>query len=362
MKAFESLINTADPRVVGRCKHKLSDILIIALATYLCGGDDYVSMYELCKDRGAALYPLVELPNGCPSVDTFERVLQHINPDSLRACLEVYGKDLIGELQGKLVSIDGKRVRGASTKNGTIHILSAWVDEHSLSLAQTTVEEKANEIVAIPEVLDSLDLTGAVVSLDAMGTQTSIAEHIIKAGANYVLCLKANHKHLLEDVQDGFTGQAMRFTYSTLDKGHGRIEERLYTAISAKEIIESSEISAWQHLQSVVRVERKVTLSDGQNRHDVQYYLSSLDASLVSDIGTYIRGHWGIENRLHWQLDVTFGEDSCQASKGFAPINLNIIRKFAIAIVTQKKDKSSVQKRLFRAALNVEYLKELLKI
>lgn len=196
-----------DPRVVGRCKHKLSDILVIALASYLCGGEDYESMHELCLERGASLRPPVELPNGCPSVDTFERVLQRIEPQSLYACLQVYGKELISDLEGKHIAIDGKRLKGSKKKTGSTHILSAWVDEVGLSLAQETVAEKRNELQAIPEVLDSLDLSGAVISIDAMGTQTNIAEQIIQSEADYILSLKSNQKHLYEDVQDCFTGQ-----------------------------------------------------------------------------------------------------------------------------------------------------------
>ena len=152
----------------GRCKHKLSDILIIAIATYLCGGDDYASMYEFCKHRGESLKPLLELPNGCPSVDTIERVISRIDPTAFAECLSVFGNTLVDDLKGKLVSIDGKRIRGSKSSNSCTHIL--------ISIAGKAVEEKSNEITAIPDVLDSIDLTGAVVSIDAMGTQTDIAQ------------------------------------------------------------------------------------------------------------------------------------------------------------------------------------------
>ena len=165
-----------DPRVKGCCKHKLSDILIIAIATYLCGGDDYVSMYEFCKHRGESLKPLVELPNGCPSVDTIERVISRIDPATFAECLSVFGSTLVDDLKGKLVSIDGKRIRGSKSSNSCTHILSAWGDEHTISIAGKAVEEKSNEITVISDVLDSIDLTEAVVSIDAMGTQTDITQ------------------------------------------------------------------------------------------------------------------------------------------------------------------------------------------
>lgn len=176
MEKFEEITSALDPRVKGRCKHKVSDIIIIAIATYLCGGDDYISMYELCRERGEDLKPLVELPNGCPSVDTFERVISRIDPKAFGACLSVFGDTLIEDLKGKHVSIDGKRIRGSKSSNSFTHILSAWVNEQFICLAGETVDEKSNEITAIPELLDSIDLSGAVVSIDAMGTQTGIAQ------------------------------------------------------------------------------------------------------------------------------------------------------------------------------------------
>lgn len=261
-----------DPRVVGRCKHKLSDILIIALASYLCGGEDYESMHELCLERGESLRPLVELPNGCPSVDTFERLLQRIEPRSLYACLQVYGKELLRDLEGKHIAIDGKRLKGSKKKTGSTHILSAWVDEVGLSLAQETVAEKRNELQAIPEVLDSLDLSGAVVSIDAMGTQTHIAEQIIRSEADYILSLKGNQKHLYEDVQDCFTGQYKTHSYETLEKNHGRIEKRTYTTLSASEVFDEGEYRQWQGLRSLVQVKREISSLEGEKRIDKQYY------------------------------------------------------------------------------------------
>ena len=362
MEKIDYFSSVPDPRVKGRCKHKLSDILIIAIATYLCGGDDYASMYEFCKHRGESLKPLVELPNGCPSVDTIERVISRIDPTAFAECLSVFGSTLVDDLKGKLVSIDGKRIRGSKSSNSYTHILSAWVDEHTISIAGKAVEEKSNEITVIPDVLDSIDLTGAVVSIDAMGTQTDIAQMIVESEADYVLALKRNHRHLSEDVKDAFTGRYTQFIYSTLDKDHGRVEERIYTALRPQEVLDESQYEPWKNLSSLVQVERLVTFSDGTERRDKQYYLSSLPAEAVERIGTYIRGHWGIENRLHWHLDVTFREDHCRARKVYAAQNLNTIRKLALAIVSQRKDKLSIRKRLFTAALNIDYLKELLKI
>ena len=185
----------------------------------------------------------------------------------------------------------------------------------------------------------------------------------MESEVDYVLALKRNHRYLLsEGVKDAFTGRYTQFTYSTLDKDHGRVEERIYTTLRPQEVLDESQYEPWKNLSSLVQVERLVTFSDGTERRDKQYYLSSLPAEAVERIGTYIRGHWGIENRLHWHLDVTFREDHCRARKVYAAQNLNTIRKLALAIVSQRKDKLSIRKRLFTAALNIDYLKELLKI
>lgn len=163
-----------DPRVMGRCKDKLSDILVIALASYLCGGENYESMHEPCLERGESLRPLVEFSNGCPSVDIFERLFQHIDPQSLYACLQDYGKELISDLESKHIAIDGKRLKGSKKKIGSTHFLSAWVDE----VGQETVAKKRNELQAIPEVLASLDLSGAVISIDAWGFKPTLQNRL----------------------------------------------------------------------------------------------------------------------------------------------------------------------------------------
>ena len=196
-----------DPRVVGRCKHKLSDILMVALITYLCGGEDYSDMYQLCRFRGKEFKPLLELPNGCPSEDTFERVMQAVHPDEIAACLEVYTSQIIKDLSGMHIAIDGKKMRGTNPRGHgeSSYILSAWVNEHSLSIAQETVGEKTNEITCVPKLLDKLALDGAVITMDAMGTQVEIADQVVKKKADFVLALKGNQRHLFEDTTDAFS-------------------------------------------------------------------------------------------------------------------------------------------------------------
>ena len=200
------------PRVVGRCKHKLSDILMVALITYLCGGEDYSDMYQLCCFRGKEFKPLLELPNGCPSEDTFERVMQAVHPDEIAACLEVYTSQIIRDLSGIHIAIDGKKMRGTNPRGHgeSSYILSAWGNEHSLSIAQEAVGEKTNEITCVPKLLDKLALEGAVITMDAMGTQVEVAEQVVKKKADFVLALKGNQRHLFETI-----AQAHLLTAST---------------------------------------------------------------------------------------------------------------------------------------------------
>ncbi len=360
MKYFETI---PDPRVLGRCKYRLCDILFIALATYVCGGEDYTDMHEFAIERAEALKDFVQFEDGVPSVDTFERVLGLIEPNSLNACLMVYAQDIIEDLKDKHIALDGKTIRGSKKHKGSTHILSAWVSEHGLSLSQVAVEEKSNEIKAIPEVLDSLDITGAVITIDAMGTQTDIARQIIEAEGDYVLSLKKNQKALWEDGRDAFSIKTIKTEeYRTDDVDHGRAETRIYTALSTSEAL-LDEDGKWANLQSLLRVERKVyNKSKQEELSDIQYYISSLPASQVQRIAQCIRGHWSIENQLHWHLDVSFGEDHCRARRGYAPVTLNVLRKLALGIVKAQKDKHSVKKRMFKAAMNPEYLRKLLRI
>lgn len=199
-------------------------------------------------------------------------------------------------------------------------------------------------------------------SIDAMGTQTSIAKQIISSDADYILSLKANQRHLFEDVQASFTGKYKFYRYETLEKDHGRIEKRVYTVLNALAVFDEEEYSRWEGLRSLIQVERIVSPLEGESRSEKQYYISCLPYNACERIGDYIRGHWAFENRLHWHLDVTFREDHCRARKDHSASNLNILRKFALAIVSEQKDKLSLRKRLCKAALNINYLKKLLKI
>lgn len=353
-----------DPRVVGRCKHKLSDILMAALITYLVGGSDYSDMYHLCLYRGEELKEVLELPNGVPSEDTFERVMQAIDPQALSECLRLYGSELIKSLKGVQVAIDGKKMRGTNPrgKGACSYILSAWVDAYSLSLGQEYVGAKTNELSHVPALLDSLELEGAIVTMDAMGTQRAVAEQIVAKKADYVLGLKHNQPHLAEDVEAAFTSKAHRKRFKNQEKGHGRIDTRTYTVLPFGEHVTASVAASWPSAKSIICVEHKTWRPDQAETHETRYYISSLDykETTAQSFAQYIRGHWAVENKLHWHLDVTFGEDACRARKKHSAENLNLIRKLALLILKQRKDKLSVKARRWAAFNSAAYLRELL--
>lgn len=355
----------SDPRVVNRCSHKLSDILFIALSTLICNGEDFEDMVEFAHQRYDWLSTVLELPNGIPSHDTFNRVLQGIEPTALRECLSEDGQALLDTLNEKQISLDGKKLRGVSPGskgNSGLYILSAWVSENSLCVGQTKVEDKSNEISAIPALLDSLDIEGATVSIDAIGCQKAVASQIVDRQAEYLLSLKKNQKQTFEHVEDSFRFNDGTCFSEQWEYDHGRYETRKCTLIKLGQTEQKEEVySQWKDLRHLVRIQASRQNSQGTT-YQTRYYLSNATLSDPAYFNHLVRGHWSIENRLHWHLDVTFGEDACRARSQNAPENLNVLRKIALQRITQMKDKLSKKKRRYRASLNNGYLKQVLNI
>ncbi len=234
-----------DPRVVNRCSHKLSDILFIALSTLICNGEDFEDMVEFAHQRYDWLSTILELPDGIPSHDTFNRVLQRIEPKALQKCLSEDGQALLDTLNEKQVSLDGKKLRGVSPTsrgNSGLYILSAWVGENNLCVGQTKVEDKSNEITAIPELLDSLDIQGATISIDAIGCQKEIATKIVDKQAEYLLSLKKNQKQTFEQVEDSFRFSGSAYFDEEWEYDHGRYETRKCTLIKLSDAEQKNEI------------------------------------------------------------------------------------------------------------------------
>lgn len=352
-----------DPRVTGRCLHLLSDILMIGLCTYLTGGTDYEDMRLFTLERGEKLKDMLSLPHGVPSKDTFERVFQRIDPTELEHCLCSYGKSILSDLSEKQIVIDGKKQSGTlptSRGNKGLYILNAWVSENGFCIYQKKVEDKSNEITAIPEVLSAIDIEDAVISIDAMGTQREVVDLIFEKKGHYLLSVKGNQKSLYEYIECAFKVHGGLDSDTTVGKDHGRIEVRKCSILPAVEYLLPETIQSWKGLGRIVKMESSREMN-GKTALETRYYISDEQGLSVSYFQKIIRGHWSIENQLHWHLDVTFKEDDCRARKGYSSQNLSVIRKVALHIISEQKDKLSLEKRLYKAALDINYLKKLLQ-
>ncbi len=351
-----------DFRQVNKCKHRLSDILLIGLCTYLSNGQDYEDMVLFAQTKGAQLPHLLDLPAGVPSHDTFNRVFQLLAPDLLGGLLQQHGHELLGLLAEKQICLDGKKLKGVSPRskgNQGLFIVNAWVAENRLCIGQRKVDDKSNEITALPEVIRQMDLTEAIVTIDAIGCQTSLAQQIRQQQGHYLLAVKANQETLWEDLQCAFKANPAVSSHQQWEYARNRLETRRCSMLSAAACLEAELVASWAGLQTLVKVEASRSL-DGQTSVQTRYYISDETVADPLYFAKLTQGHWGIENHLHWHLDVTFGEDACRARRGYAPENLATLRKLALQIISQQKDKLSLKKRRVKAAYDVEYLKKLL--
>lgn len=350
-----------DHRVTGRCTYPLPDLLTIALLTYLCGGEDYVDMSEFASER-ARDFGLLAGCGASPSPDTFERLMSAVSPDEIGRCLAEYGRTFLDTLSEKQVVLDGKKLRGVSPRSHGTHgdyLMNAFVSENQLFVGQVRLKDKENEITAVPQLLDKLDIEGAVVSIDAIGTQRDIADRILEKKGHYFLGVKDNQPGLRTAIEDAFRFSKPSDTASQMDCGHGRIETRDCRILPASAIEDGEVLSRWSGLKTIVEVTSNVDYGD-RRTVSVRHYISDEDYPKAAYYNMLARGHWTIENNLHWMLDVTFKEDASRARRGYAAENLSYMRKLALQIVKQHNDKRSVRKRLFRAALSQDYLKEIL--
>lgn len=333
---FESL---EDPRVERTRRHQLIDIVVVSVLAVIAGADGWTDIALYGRTKEAWLRTFLELPNGIPCDDTFRRVWTALDPGQMQACFVRWTQSLAGGADGKLIAIDGKTVRHSfanETGQKPLHLVSAWVDENRMVLGQVATAAKSNEITAIPELLDLVDVKGATVTIDAMGCQKKIAERIVDGGGDYVLAVKDNQPTLHEEIREFFElagGDAARDTYcqqsESVDGGHGRIETRRVTATAELDWLVDK--PAWKGLRSIVMVESERTVGDTTST-ERRYYLTTLPPNATL-IGERIRGHWGIENQLHWVLDMAFDEDRCRIRRGHAPDNFALLRKIALNLL-----------------------------
>jgi len=354
-----------DPRREwGNLRHKLEDILIIGLCSVICCGEDFVDMEEFGKDREEWLRGFLELPNGIPDSDTFRRVYERIDPNALAKSLNAW-LDNKGNAGGRNVNIDGKTVCGSgNAEHSAYHIVSAWVAENHITLGELAVDEKSNEITSIPKLLDLIDITGDIVTIDAMGCQTDIAVKIREKEADYVLAVKDNQETLHWDIREYFDwierekpkSESVDIWRSRPEKCHGRIETREILTASADWIENKEE---WTDIHTIIRY-RCTREIDGIKTTSIRHYISSFDTS-AEDFGAIIRGHWSVENQLHWMLDVVFREDDARARKDNSPLNLNILRKIALATLKRiTVGRLSIHKKMMKASRDPNFLAQLI--
>jgi predicted transposase YbfD/YdcC len=329
---FEGVV---DPRVDRNRRHQLVDILVIALCGFLAGCESWVDVELFGISKQKWFESFLELPHGIPSHDTFGRVFALIDPHQLTRVLQEFVQAVTGPLPGQAIAIDGKTLAGSGdprTGKDALHLVSAWATERGLVLGQMATAPHSHEITAIPALLRVLDVRGATVTIDALGCQQAIARQVREQGADYVLAVKGNQKKLQEVIQWQLgrgQSQMPRSKLRTREKNRGRAERRLYTVMAASTAVRRH----WPDAQSIVRVCRQ-TRCPGPKTQEVRDFISSLPPE-VERLAALIRGHWGIENQLHWSLDVTFGEDHSRIRQGHAAENAALLRRLALSILKQ---------------------------
>lgn len=356
-----------DPRMERRRLHNLMDIMVIALCTLLCGGESFNDMEDFGKAKEDWLRTFLKLPGGIPSHDTFNRVFAAIDSDQFMDCFMQWTESLRRAVHREIVALDGKALRHAGNPNCPLpYVVSAWARENGLVLGQVKVDEKSNEITAVPELLRVLELKGCIVTLDAMGCQRKIAEEIIESQANYVLALKGNQgtvheefKDFLDDLAERAVdpGKNTRF-FQEVGKDHGRIETRQYWQSDDLEWF--ADLAQWKGLRSVGMVEATREIGE-KTTVERRYYLSSLPLD-AECFARAVRGHWSVENSLHWVMDVNFGEDDSRARNRNAAENLALLRRLALNLIKKETSnpKRSIRRRIKVAGWNNDYLLKLL--
>ena len=359
-----------DPRIDRTKRHKLIEIMIMATLAVICGADSWVDVEMFGNSKKEWLKTFLELENGIPSHDTFGRVFALINPQEFENGFKEWVKLIQEVTQGQVIAIDGKQIRGSKdipAGQAAIYMVSAWATANQLVLGQRKVDDKSNEITAIPQLMKVLDLAGCIVVVDAIGTQTKIAKTIIDQGADYVLAVKENQGHLYEDIHDlfeedwkqNFAGAPYSYA-KVVNKNHGRIEIRECWSISDPEYLANiRELDRWKGVQSLVMILSKRQIGEKQEVQD-RYYITSLGSD-AKKILQAKRSYWGIENCLHWVLDIAFNEDHCRVRKDHAPQNFAILRHMALNMLKLETTvKAGIKAKRLKCGWDTGYLLKVL--
>jgi len=352
-----------DPRVERNREHLLEEVLLIAIAAVLSGAESWNDIADYGEAKLEWLKTFLTLPSGIPSHDTFNRVFAALDPEELEKGFVAWVSSIAKLTAGEVVAIDGKALCG-TRERGTkaiVHMVSAWAEGNGLVLGQRKVDEKSNEITAIPKLLDALALSGTVVTIDAMGCQRSIAAKIVAKQADYILAVKDNQGSLLDGIKDSFRMLDADAVAEEIDCGHGRVERRRCSVISDLSLVEKA--TEWASLQGLVRIEsERHHKATDKTEHETRFYITSLKPDAVR-LNCAIRKHWGIENKLHWVLDVGFSEDLCRKRAGHAAQNFSILNRIALNIFKQdKSSKRGIKGKRLNAAWNHPYLLKLLGV
>ena len=366
----ECFENLTDPRNISDISHKLNDIIVITILGILCGANGFNEIETFGKSKETWLRNFLELPNGIPSHDTFNRVLSALNTIEFHECFIEWVSTLYEKISREIISVDGKtarRTKGKSNKQKAIHVVSAWANKNKLVLGQIKVDDKSNEITAIPELLKTLDINGCIITIDAMGTQTEIAKTIVNAGAEYVLALKENQKTLHDDVELYFKEEVLTKTKKelteneiyckTIEKDHGRIEKRQYYMVKDISWIDNKD--KWLNLSAIGMVVSEKQENNVTTTSERFYIMSEIQD--VEEFSKAVRGHWGIETSLHWCLDVGFREDESRARKDNSAENLNIIRHMTLNMLKKENSlKCGISGKRLKCGWDERYLEKIL--
>lgn len=357
-----------DPRSCHGRRYSLNALITIAICATLCGAEDWVGVAAFGEAKADWFRTFLDLSEDTPSHDTFDRVFAAINPDAFERCFRVWTGVLATELCGT-VAIDGKTLRRSFDRaagKAAIHMVSVWAGEHGLVFGQQATEEKGNELTAIPKLIELLDLRGVTVTIDALGCQKNIAETLVKKGADYVLAVKDNQPTLHADVREVFErtqragwGNHTHDTHEEVEKNHGRIERRITTITWDPRLL--VEAAAWPQARCLVRVQRERTVGE-KTTTTTHHYITSMDTRRADRVATAVRSHWGVENQLHWRLDVVFNEDQCRLRKGNGAENMSRLRRIALnALKSDTTKKMGMKNKRLFAGWDNRYLLSLLK-
>ena len=365
---IEHFKDIEDPRLQRKQLHKLDDIFFITLCAVICGCDGWVAIEKFANIKRSWFEQYLSLENGIPSHDTLGRIFSLIDPKQFQTCFSSWIKEIVKNVTGDVIAIDGKCLRRShdkSSNKSAIYMVSAWSHDNQLALGQVKVDEKSNEITALPSLLENLDITGSIITTDALNTQKKSAELIVSKGADYLTALKGNQSILHDDVTLFFENTPKDYentlnTYKSIDSGHGRIEER--TVTSCNRIDWLTEQNTYPHLASIIRVNSRRFIANEWSE-ETRYFISSVKHNNAEKFAHYVRAHWGVENNLHWRLDMAFDEDHCRIRQGYADQNMAILRHISLNLLTSDKDnKVGIKIKRQMAGWDNDYLLKLLQI